>query len=245
MTGKPDPANQPIVHKLRGGGVIAWTTEIDKFLGRNRHDNVMQACYKVRHEFKDIDPDFFAAHFIEGEYTAKNGQRYSQYGVYRAGFVAMMKHVHNLADKTVLYLAAYDRKAEVAEKRKGPPEPEPADQRIVLDLTKEPGGPEDHARLILSFTGMEETPERVAEIAHHLPPAPEEDLPPAGEPLVHVDGMRVYATTLDIAAFFQRRHKDVLANVREIELLQPEFFGPNFRPVTYTVAMGRNARPSR
>jgi Rha family phage regulatory protein len=191
MTGKPDPAKQPIVHKLRGGGVIAWTTEIDAFIGRNRHDNVLAACRKVRDEFKDTDPDFFATHFIKGEYTAKNGQQYLQWEVYRAGFVAMMKHIHNAADKTALYLSAYDRKAEVAEKRKAEPEPEPAD------------------------------------------PVDEPDLPPAGEPLVHVDGMRVYATTLDIAAFFRKRHKDVLTVVREVAILQPDFAGPNFRPCSY------------
>jgi Rha family phage regulatory protein len=79
----------------------------------------------------------------------------------------------------------------------------------------------------------------VAEVVHHLPPALEEYLPPLNDPVVHADGMRVYATTMDIAAFFRKQHKNVLAAVREIELLQPEFFRLNFQPITYLDSHGR------
>jgi Rha family phage regulatory protein len=239
---KPDPATTPIVHKRRFGPVIAWTTDINAFLGRNRHDNVLQACYKVRAAFQDTDPDFFAANFIEGDYAARNGQRYLCYGVTRAGFVAMMKHIHNSAAQTALYLAAYDRKAEEARRREDPPDLDPAiipdDHNIALDLRTEPGGPVEHARRIIEVSGSAETPELMAKILHALPPAPEEpELPPLTDPVVHADGLRVYATTLDIAAFFRKQHKNVLANVREIELLQPEFYRLNFQPVSYK---GRN-----
>jgi Rha family phage regulatory protein len=75
------------------------------------------------------------------------------------------------------------------------------------------------------------------------PPPPVEDedpdLPPLYEPVVLVDGMRVFATTLDIAAFFQRRHKDVLVIVRDIIKLQQDFAGPNFRPDSAPGANGK------
>jgi Rha family phage regulatory protein len=44
---------------------------------------------------------------------------------------------------------------------------------------------------------------------------------------------------MEIAAYFRKRHKDVLAAIREIDLLQPEFGRPNFRPITYTDSHGR------
>src|SRR5689334_22804440 len=177
MKEKPNPNRQAIVHKLRGGEIIAWTTEIDAFFGRNRHDNVLAACYKVR----DADPELFAAHFTEGEYTAKNHQRYHCYAVTRTGCAAMLKHIAGLADKKTLLLAAYDRKAEELRRRQDPPDLDPAtipdDHNIVLDLTKEPGGPEDHARRYLEARGETPTPERVAEVVHHLPPAKAEPQP--------------------------------------------------------------------
>lgn len=134
MKSKPDPTAQPIVHKLRGGGVIALTTEIDAYFGRKRHDNILAACDKVR----NADADFFAAHFVEGEYTANNRQKYRCYAVDRAGCVEMLKHIGGLADKKLLLLAAYDRRAEVAEKRKGQPDPEPADPREPPDRDPAP-----------------------------------------------------------------------------------------------------------
>jgi len=53
------------------------------------------------------------------------------------------------------------------------------------------------------------------------------------EPVVHVDGMRVYATTLEIAAFFRKHYDHVLERVREIISLQPDLAGRNFRPSEY------------
>jgi Rha family phage regulatory protein len=244
---KSDPATTPIVHKRRFGPVYAWTTDIDKFFGRNRHDNVLQACDKV----KAADKNLFDQNFFEGEYIATNGQKYRRYGVTRIGFVAMMKYVKNLADKAVLYLAAYDREEEEANRRKGPPDLDPAiipddpaalepvKPTIALDVSEEAGGPVGFALRYLAARGETPTAERVAEVLHHLPPALEEYLPPLDEPVVHADGMRVYCTTMEIAAFFRKRHKDVLAALREIELLQPEFGRPNFRPITYTDSHGR------
>lgn len=177
MKKSSDPATTPIVHKRRFGPFYAWTTDIDKFFGRNRHDNVLQACGKVR----AADKKLFAENFFEGEYIATNGQKYRRYGVTRIGFVAMMKYVKNLADKAVLYLAAYDREEEEANRRKGPPDLDPAiipddpaalepvEPTYALDLRKEPGGTEDHARRIIEVSGATETPELVAKIAHALP----------------------------------------------------------------------------
>ena len=51
--------------------------------------------------------------------------------------------------------------------------------------------------------------------------------------------MRVNATTMDVAAFFRKQHKNVLAAVREIELLQPEFAGLNFKPCSYQGENGK------
>jgi Rha family phage regulatory protein len=206
--GKPDPSKQPVVHKLRGGEIVAWTTDINAYFGRNRHDNVLAACYKVRDA---DDAGFFAANFIEGEYLGRNNQTCRRYGVTRAGFLAMTNYMYNLADKTVLYLAAFDHKAEELRRREDPPELEPATI------------PDDPAAL---------EPLGQVEAAQE-----EQDLPPVDNPVVHADGMRVYATTLDIAAFFQKQHKNVLANVREIEALQPDFYRLNFQPVSYK---GRN-----
>jgi len=258
VRGKPSnpPGNQPIVHKLRGGDIIAWTTGIDAFFGRNRHDNILAACYKVRDAAKDTDPDFFAANFIEGEYTAGNGQRYHRYAVTKTGCVVMLKHVGGVPDKKVLLLAAYDRKAEEVRRRAEPPDLDPAiipddpmalepvKPTIALDLTKEPGGPVEHARRIIEVSGSTETPELMAKILHALPPALEDPEPePVDDPVVRIDGMRVFTNTRDVAAYFRKRHADVLRAWENLSC-SPSFRERNYAFCPYRVEGRSREYPS-
>jgi Rha family phage regulatory protein len=238
----PDPANKPKVRKHPNGRVWAWTTDIAKFCGRARHDNFLTAVRKVIAE----EPEFAAKNFRPGTYQARNKQLFERFRMTREGFVAMCRKMHGMRDCEVLYLDAYDLCEYQSRKRREKAEPldlDPAiipdDHNVVLDLSKEPGGPEEHARRIIEVSGATETPELMAKILHAMPPALEEYAPPLNDPVVHADGMRVYATTMDIAAYFRKRHDHVLASVREIIALQPEFGLPNFREITYADSHGR------
>jgi Rha family phage regulatory protein len=71
----------------------------------------------------------------------------------------------------------------------------------------------------------------------------EPELETIDNPIVHVDGMRVYATTMDIAAYFQKRHDNVLAAVREIIALQADFGALNFKGTSYLDCQGKE-RPA-
>jgi Rha family phage regulatory protein len=126
----------------------------------------------------------------------------------------MFKYLHGKPDEKALYLAAYDR-LEARHSEHGREEPDDLDPAIIPD--------DAHALESVA-------PEPVAE---------EPELPPLTDPVVHVDGMRVYATALDVAAFFRKRHDHVLDRVREIIALQPDFGLPNFREISYLDSHGR------
>jgi anti-repressor protein len=194
---KRDAEKRPLVRKFPNGKVWASTPDIAAFCGRSRHDNFTTAVRKAR----DADPEFGKENYRDGTYTTKNNQTEKCFFMTREGFVRMCRKMHGMRDHEGKFLDAYDMCEYENRKRLQKAEPidldpaaipddpaalEPGKPTIVLDLGKEPGGPEEHARRIIEVSGSTETPELMAKILHAMPPAPL----PGGplQPLVFADG---------------------------------------------------------
>lgn len=219
-------APKPRLRVMRGSNqVVTCTLDIMAFFWRDRHDPILAAVYKAT---RSHSAEFTSANFHRAEYKTGRNQWKPCYWVTRAGLEAICRHLEKTAATLPTYLDAFDKatgRLDAAGIYVEPPEPQSEPQsEPEREPAAEPEIPPDlDPDTIPEDTGLD----------------PEPDLPPLNEPVVHADGMRVYATSLDIAAFFQKRHKDVLENIREIEAIQPEFAGPNFRPSEYLDASGR------
>lgn len=213
---RADVEPKPRLRAMRSTNqVVTCSLDIMAFFGRDRHDPILAAVYKAT---RCHSPEFAAANFFRSEYKTRRGQWKPCYWVTRAGLDAICRHLEKTRETLPAYLDAFDKataRLEAAGIHVEPPEPQSEPER---EPAAEPEIPPDlDPDTIPEDTGLD----------------PEPDLPPLNEPVVHADGMRVYATTLDIAAFFQKQHKNVLANIREIEAIQPEFAGLNFQPCSY------------
>jgi Rha family phage regulatory protein len=217
--GAPGAEVRPRLRAMRSTNqVVTCSLDIMAFFGRDRHDPILAAVYKAT---RCHSPEFAAANFHRSEYKTGRGQWKPCYWVTRAGLDAICRHLEKTRETLPVYLEAFDKASErlkaAAEGRYVYLSDKPAELRVVAQEPEPEPPPDLGPDTIPEDTGLD----------------PEPDLPPLNEPVVHADGMRVYATTLDIAAFFRKQHKNVLANIREIEAIQPEFAGLNFQPCSY------------
>lgn len=56
-------------------------------------------------------------------------------------------------------------------------------------------------------------------------------------PIVHTEGNRVFATSKDVAAYFEKQHKHVMDAIKELVSIDPSL-QPNFRPIEIDTLVG-------
>jgi Rha family phage regulatory protein len=210
---------KPRLRVMRDGHqVVTCTLDIMAFFGRDRHDATLAAAYKA---MRNGAPGFKAANFFKSEYKTGRGQWKPCYWVTAKGLEAICRHLEKTRETLPLYLEAFDKAKGRLDAAGIHPEPQPEPEPEPEPPPEMP--PDLDPDTIPEDTGLD----------------PEPDLPPLDEPVVHADGMRVYATSLDVAAFFEKQHKNVLANIREIEAIQPDFHRLNFQPISVPDHYGR------
>lgn len=98
---------RPRLRVMRDGHqVITCTLDIMAFFGRDRHDPILAAVYKVEGSHS---PEFVAANLFRSEYKTGRGQWKPCYWVTRAGLEAICRHLEKTRETLPVYLEAFDK----------------------------------------------------------------------------------------------------------------------------------------
>lgn len=197
-----DPTKEPIVRKARNGSAWAWTTDIHALFVQYGPRRHWHFMEACRKAMKDVGKE----HFIEGQYTRKSGQTDDCFYIDDVGYEGMCRHMrlNDLAEPRDLYQKAYRKAYDAWLKRElgKPTREEPPD----LDPAIIPDDP-------------------VA-----LEPVVEPD--PVDGPVVRVRGVETYTTSLDVAAYCRKAHKNVLRDIENLNCSET-FKRLNFEPCFY------------